>query len=344
MKWPWQKESRAGLTDLLVQHIVDTADGSTTLPSGLAALEVAAGLWGRAFASAEVSPSSLATAAVTPDVLMMIGRELVRQGEAVFEIRVERGRLRLAPASDWDVSGDHDPRTWVYRLSLPGPSTTVTRTVSGERVLHVRYGADPVEPWRGRSPVTVASATSKTAANLELRLGQEMSTQVGHLLPVPGDPQESRFDTLKSQLGALMGKTALVPAQTSGWTGEAPGTGRQEWQPRRMGAAPPDVLEALRGQSADHILGACGVPVTALREGDASGLREAWRQFLHGTVSPISLLVSRELSLKLDAEVTLGFDRLMASDIVGKARALGTLVTNGVPLAEAMKMTGFEDD
>ena len=344
MKWPWQKEHRASLTDLVVQSLVDTATGATTVPDGLAALEVASGLWGRAFSSAQVSPSTIATESVTPDALMLIGRQLVRRGEAVFELRVERGRLRLVPVSDWDVTGSHDPETWVYQLSLPGPSTTTTKTVVGEKVLHVRVNQDPAEPWKGRSPVAVASATSKTAANLELRLGQELSAQVGNLLPVPGDPQESRYDKLRNQLGSLLGRAALVPSQDASWTQEPAGTGRQEWVPRRMGAAPPETIETIRGQSAAQILGACGCPVTALESADGTSLREYWRQFLHGTIAPVATVVEQELSLKLGTGVSLGFDKLMASDVVGKARALGTLVTNGVPLTEAMKLTGFEDD
>ena len=211
MKWPWEKETehRAGLTDLLVQHITDTAGGASAVPDGLAALEIASGLWGRAFSSAKVEGEGLAQRSITPSVLEMIGRQLVRRGEVVFEIVVTRGGLTLRPCADWSVSGGPDPDSWVYLVSIPGPSTTISKTISGERVIHVRYAADPLQPWQGRSPIAIASATTKVGANLELRLGQELSSQVGTLLPVPGDPSDdNKYATLKTQLGALKGKTA----------------------------------------------------------------------------------------------------------------------------------------
>ena len=55
--------------------------------------------------------------------LSMIGRALIRQGEIVFAIEVRDGRVMLAiPASSWDVTGDVDPASWSYSLTLGGPS------------------------------------------------------------------------------------------------------------------------------------------------------------------------------------------------------------------------------
>ena len=58
--------------------------GASGDADAIAAADVAAGQWSRAFASAVVAPATAATAALTPDVLALIGRELLRRGEALF--------------------------------------------------------------------------------------------------------------------------------------------------------------------------------------------------------------------------------------------------------------------
>ena len=62
--------------------------------------------------------------ALTPSVLEMIGRELIRVGEAVFLIEVSDGRLMLQPSKTWDLEGGPDPASWTYAITLAGPSTT----------------------------------------------------------------------------------------------------------------------------------------------------------------------------------------------------------------------------
>lgn len=56
--------------------------------------------------------------------------------------------------------------------------------------------------------------------------------------------------------------------------------------------------------------------------------REAWRQFLHGSVEPLSKTVSAEFSAKLDSDIRLDFHGLFASDLQGRARAYQSM-TNG---------------
>ena len=83
MRWPWQSklETRAatgGYSDLILAGLQQQAEGLATVPTGLAAVEQAAGLWSRAMASAEVTGGM---GAITPEVLAIVGRELVRHGE-----------------------------------------------------------------------------------------------------------------------------------------------------------------------------------------------------------------------------------------------------------------------
>ena len=51
----------------------------------------------------------------------MVGRELIRTGEAVFMLDTTTG-LKLLPAQSWDVEGDPNPDSWEYSITLGGPS------------------------------------------------------------------------------------------------------------------------------------------------------------------------------------------------------------------------------
>ena len=130
MRWPpWRRETRAdsSYTDALVASITANASGATTaFPTATAALEACAGFVGRAFAAAEVATDARTLEVLTPAVLSMIGRALIRRGEVVLLIRVVDGRLVLLPAASHDVDGGPDPSTWRYRCTVGGPERTVT--------------------------------------------------------------------------------------------------------------------------------------------------------------------------------------------------------------------------
>ena len=103
--WPFGKiEHRESATDAIVSSLLAQAGGSSVPPSveALGAVEAAAGLWSRAFASATVEPSTTATRALTPSVLAAIGRGLAVRGEAVFQLDVN-GTVELTQASSWKV-------------------------------------------------------------------------------------------------------------------------------------------------------------------------------------------------------------------------------------------------
>ena len=76
---------------------------------------------------------------------------------------------------------------------------------------------------------------------------------------------------------------------------------------------------------------------------DAQGTaqREAYRQFLFGTVAPLGRMVASELSVKLNTPIRLDWEELRASDIAGRARAFGTMVTGGMDLDKAAALSGL---
>ena len=71
-------------------------------------------------------------------------------------------------------------------------------------------------------------------------------------------------------------------------------------------------------------------------------MREGYRQFLHGTIVPVSKLVLGELREKLDTPaLAFGFEDLMASDIAARARAFGVMVTGGMDIERAAGLSGL---
>ena len=315
-------------------------------------VECASSMFGRSFRVANVTPASMRTAGLTPTILEMIARQLIIAGEIVLVPEIGPEGVDLVPASDWDIEGGANPRTWRYRVTLPGPSTLQTRHLPAAGVLHFMYAPSPIHPWRGVSPLTRAKLTGAIASNLELRLSQEMGGRSGNLLPVPGDPGEPRFDGLRADLSALEGNTALVPSLTGGFEQGPSGGTRQDWKPIRFGPAPPESLDAIRTSTGRKILGACGVPVSLADPGNAAGqaLREALRQFLHLSVVPLAAGVAWELSRKLEVPgLKLGFRRLHAADIQGRARAFASLINAGQGETQAMdperaaSIAGLED-
>ena len=90
---------------------------------------------------------------------------------------------------------------------------------------------------------------------------------------------------------------------------------------------------------------ACGVPPSLVTlPADGTGQREAWRRFLHGSVSPVARLVQTKLRAKLDTPaLALDLGSLYAADVTGRARAWRSLVgaTGTMPDADARRLVGF---
>lgn len=325
-------------TELRLASLLAAAGGTAATADGLAAAEVCAGLWGRAFASAELEPAGPAVSGLTASLMEMVGRALILRGEMVFDAYMDRGALAYLPAAWTDVSGNPSPRSWRYQVTLSGPSTTFTRTVPASRVLHFRYAAQESDPWRGRSPLATHPETAGLAAVLERRLREEAGAPVGRLIPLPSTVDEDEFQATLSQ---LQGRTVLVPTTAGGWDAGPAETPRQDWQPHRLGASPPDALVALRSEAGRHVLAACGVPIELIERADGTGLREAWRQFLFGTLAPVGRLIEAELSAKLERDVRLSWRELRASDLSGRARAFQSMVGGGMDVSQAAALSGL---
>ena len=345
MRWPWQTEQRdSSYTDTLIAQIVSQASGGTLArPSGTGALEASASIIARCFAAASVAGPDQFVAALGPSTLSMIGRSLIRQGEILFAIEIIKGRVVLLPAASWDVTGEHDPASWTYRLTLGGPSRLTTlEPVPANGMVHIRLQSDPEQPWRGVSPLASAAIAGRLSAETMQALADEAASPRGFLLPTPVDGNDPTITTLKADIRALRGKVALVESTSSGWAGD--GTQQRpkgDWESRRLGAAPGAPLIDQASLASREVFAACGIPLSVVTDSEGTGQREGFRRLLHSTVVPLARIVAEELSNKFEADISLGFDALFAADLSGRARAFQSLVGGGMDLAKAAGLAGL---
>ena len=192
-----------------------------------------------------------------------------------------------------------------------------------------------------------AAHRAPTHASIEDALADESGSTRGHILPVPAGPDAENEDDdpladLRKDIASLRGKTALVETVASGWGEGGLAAPQSDWRPQRIGANPPPSLATLRTDSAQAVLAACGCSADLFASGDASGQRESWRRFLHGSVQPLGDLLAAELADKLAIPgLALRFDRLFASDLSGRARAFGSLVQGGMDKDRAARLAGL---
>ena len=278
----------------------------------------------------------MAASALTPAVLERIGRALLLKGEAVFELQVEEGELRLVQAVTWDVSGREN---WLYRADFATPSGTYSRTLTSDQVLHPRIGTTSGRPWTGESPLP--SAKAALASALESKLLEEVRGPMGHVVPVP---HTGSLAGLQADITRLAGKVELVET-TSGGYGDAASAPKADWMPRRIGADPPASLIELRRETQASILGAAGCPGSLLLRADGTLAREELRRFVHTTIEPVARTIAGELAAKLDTP-GLGFDfsALFASDLSGRARSFASMTKAGMDLTKAAALAGLMVD
>ena len=338
-------------TDAIVNAILEANTGAAASTTATAAVEAAASLLGRSFAGAKVTPDNELTASLSPGVLNLIARDLIRRGESLWVIGVSEGAVALDVAGSWDVRGDpvghgRGESGWYYRLDLFGPSSNVTRYLPSEAVLHFRYSVDAARPWQGLSPIQWASISARLQAESERSLGDEMAGPLAQLLSVPTDGGDGGDDDplamLKKDIGSARGKALLLETTASGWADGQSASPHKDWVANRLGPSPPTAVNTARRESMAAILAACGVPPD-LMDPDSSGTaqREAYRRWFASTAQPIARIVEHELSVKLETPVSLDLSGLYAHDLIGRAAAFQRLVSGGVSINEALTTSGL---
>ena len=168
------------------------------------------------------------------------------------------------------MRGGSEPASWTCEITTAGPSSTTTRRIEGEGVVHLRYGCDPRRPWVGQSPLKKARTSLKVLAYTESRLAGEMAGPIGALLQMP-NVGKNNIPVLSRQINRLRGQAVLFDSSPGSAMRDNPLS--TDYRPIRLGANPP--LVQLHRQAMIHVLTACGIPAEFLEAGDGTTRREA---------------------------------------------------------------------
>lgn len=116
---------------------------------------------------------------------------------------------------------------------------------------------------------------------------------------------------------------------------------RRDYELSRLAPSPKEETVKLRDEISQALLSAAGVPIELATSAEGSSTREGWRRFLHGTVDPLGRIVLAEIRRKLGGAPNVNFDRLMASDLSGRARAFQSMVGGGMAIERAATLAGL---
>ena len=180
---------------------------------------------------------------------------------------------------------------------------------------------------------------------MESKLRDEANASVGVVLPVPADPDDEGMKDLQTQIRNLQGKTFLAETTSAGYDLGKEQAPAGDWIQKRLGPVIPEGNVKAYQAIEQTVLAVAGVPIEIV-SGDAQGTaaREGWRRFLFGTLHPMGrYLITAMADLGDGYTVQLDFQNLQASDVVGRARSVGTLVQAGVDLDEALEHAGFTE-
>ena len=348
MRFPWHKPQAtenyqdSSYTDALVAALIRQVRGRTanvSLISETGALESAAGLVGRAFMACEVTGDPMYTRALTPQVMELIGRSLLRRGDSVFYLDTSAA-LTLLPAQTHSITGGPMPSGWVYDVTLAGPGELKTlRPVRAESICHFRYGCDVERPWRGNAPLGVARGIGDLVAEVTTYLTQESGKPRGAFLPTPKDGEDDTIEQLKADAKTAQGALLFVESMANNW--ESGGQPAGDWGVKHFGpSVGAGMVETMKMARAEA-LGVLGLNEALFGGADSAALREAWRLALFSLIAPLGNLVEAELRTKLDPGISLSWTELRASDLAGRARSFQAMVKGGKTVDEASQLAGL---
>ena len=343
--WRRQPEVRgeASFTETRLLEQFTRAISGNVRHGSLGGLQLAAGAVARAFAAAEVEGDDGLLDATT---LYSMGFDLVREGQSLWLLDVGTGRPRLSRASTGsDVyEGAADRESWVYRLTLPGPSVTTTVRASADQVIHLRQNSDPICPWRGRSGLEVAQSSGGLASTLVHALTAEGEVPVSRIIPQPQGDSQSTANSIRNAIttGLRLALPETVAAGGGSGRASAPLT---DWKPYRLG---PDYMAGgvdLHALALQETAGVCGLPAPMVPGAAAAGpaLRESFRQFVALTVQPLGRILEAEIERVLERPVRLQHHQLASVDVVSRARAYKALIENNIAKSRALELVGWSE-
>ena len=341
MDFRWQGrtiERRSNYSEQVLQGLQSAAGGGT--PSrALAVIEACIGSYSRVLRLARFEP----VVAILPHgFLAATARDVLLFGESLWVIPSNPGAVAVR-AAHWTISGAADPDSWVYAAELSGPSGYQKVVLPAGGVIHAMASSDPSSPWRGVSPLNRALETVRLAGAMERELSYQFSGPVGSILTMPPGKwgiRKGGSERVEDLLPELKGGgVAFEEARGPSRQNESPHP-RKDWIPKKLGASPVPSIPDIRTGVESSLRQALGVPAGIL---GAASDRESWRRFILGSVSPLARSIAAELSAKLGREISVELKRAAGPDISARASAVIKLVTAGVPLADALSVSGLEE-
>lgn len=270
------------------------------------------------------------------DTLAAIGRDLCMKGESCWHIRADGSALDLVPVAYWDELGNGR-----YHLHIARVNTTETVKALADEVLHLRINADPVQPWKGRSPWQMMGLTPALLAEIESAFSTASRYAGKGVLPFPSAVAEDQ--KAKAVSGLQNGALAVLTSKSD--FAHQTGGHSAEW--RRVDLSPDLQKTEFANVSRDlhiRLLTGCGIPPALMTEdGNAGAMREAYRLFVLQTVQPLARQILPELTAKLGL-TSLSTADMMSADVAGRARAVGILTGAGVDLQKALAMAGWDSE
>ena len=358
MRWPWskrepeQRSTAQGYTASLTAALQAGAEGgiSDSAPLATAALEACAGLYARCMSAAMVRGADDVADALTPDVLALTARDLLRRGESHFVILVRSGRVELRPQGfAYAHGGSADPMSWHYSTTEYGPTDSIHRWVPAAKMLHFRHSVDASRPWLGVPPWSWAASTSQAIAALDRFVAREAGAPHGALLGVPESPQIDQagnvrpLDAFRGDLSKARG--GMLVTEYSGNSDPDAPTGQRGSRVEhiRFGMER-ETVDALRTATGRDVLTACGIPPSLMvASSDGTAQRESYRRFLHTALRPMARVMESELRVKLDSpNLRLDMGDLHAADSEARARSFANFIKSGVDPRDAARAASIE--
>ena len=144
-------------------------------------------------------------------------------------------------------------------------------------------------------------------------------------------------------VGSLRGSAASVESTRNKGDGLPMGSPTRDWQPSRLDAKPSDALVDLSDKASLALLAAYRVPPELMSgQGQGTAAREAFRRFLHSTVTPLVSAMAAKAAHNLPTPV-LAFDTtgVHAADVQGRPRAFQSPVGGGMNVSRATALSGL---
>ena len=305
------EQRMAQYSDLVTEQLVNQSFSQTYDVKQGSVAGIAANLFANCFAVAKLTPE-IRFRNLSASLLAHIARTCILYGESIWKIVVDRDGLRLFPCTNARVLGGYDPDSWMYEVTLAGPTVTTTQTLQSSEVVHFRFMTDSKRPWLGVSPL----AKNSISAKVENALYTELNSPSGYLLPwaTLNSSQAGNVPNelvhIENNLMGLNGRIKVVLANVMRDSLMNRTTDRDP-QTVRLGARPPDSLVNLLKLTIDRELDRCGIPSSLVASGEGSASREGFRRFIVSSVIPFGKRISAELQTKIPTAETIDFDFAM---------------------------------